>query len=96
MNAKFGHFNIIYNYNSAVATSTIEPGIEHIGLGWMFTTLGLILITNTAFIPILIKYGPGWWAKRTEKQQLQAQKRRAERDVERDVHQPNEREEASR
>ncbi|KAI7854747.1 major facilitator superfamily domain-containing protein [Circinella umbellata] len=79
--------NIVRSMLGAVATSTIEPGIDQVGLGWMFTILGLILITNTALVPILTKYGPGWQANRTEKQQLQAEKRREERDVERDIDQ---------
>ncbi|KAI9246069.1 major facilitator superfamily domain-containing protein [Phascolomyces articulosus] len=74
--------NVVRSMLGAVATSTIEPGIEKIGLGWMFTTLGLIIIINTAFIPILIKYGPKWWLNRIEKQERQKQRQEAERDVE--------------
>ncbi|KAI7854745.1 major facilitator superfamily domain-containing protein [Circinella umbellata] len=58
--------NIIKSSLGALATATVEPGIESIGLGYMFTTLGLILMISNAFIPVLIKYGPGWSAKRRE------------------------------
>ncbi|KAI9479607.1 major facilitator superfamily domain-containing protein [Zychaea mexicana] len=67
--------NIVRSLLGAVATSTIEPGINKIGLGWMFTTLGLILLINTAILPILIKYGPKWWKQRIEQQERRATKR---------------------
>ncbi|KAI9479606.1 major facilitator superfamily domain-containing protein [Zychaea mexicana] len=60
--------NIVRSLLGAVATATIEVGIQSVGLGWMFTIIGLILVTNTAFIPILIKHGPKWWRKRREQQ----------------------------
>ncbi|KAI9246065.1 major facilitator superfamily domain-containing protein [Phascolomyces articulosus] len=53
----------------AVLIAIIEPGIDQIGIGWMFTLLGLLMCINVAFIPILIKYGPKWRIQRSEKEE---------------------------
>ncbi|KAI9261471.1 major facilitator superfamily domain-containing protein [Phascolomyces articulosus] len=58
--------NLIRNAFSSVATATIQPGIENIGIGWMYTIFGLVLTTSTASIPILIKNGAKWRKNRAE------------------------------
>jgi cyanate permease len=52
----------------AIATVYIDPGIEGVGMGWMFTILGLCLTANCICIPILIKYGPKWRQNRLDRQ----------------------------
>ncbi|KAI9310575.1 major facilitator superfamily domain-containing protein [Dichotomocladium elegans] len=61
--------NLVRSSLGAAATACIEPGINGIGVGWMFTLMGIILITSTAVIPVIMKSGPGWWQRRWERQQ---------------------------
>ncbi|KAI7864216.1 major facilitator superfamily domain-containing protein [Mucor mucedo] len=52
----------------AMATAYIGPGIAGVGMGWMFTILGLILVANNVCLFILIKRGPQWRMNRTQRQ----------------------------
>ena len=56
-------------FHSAIATSTVEPAIDGVGIGWTFTILGLILAITIGVVPLLIKYGPQWRIKRAEQDQ---------------------------
>jgi MFS family permease len=42
----------------AISTVYIDPGIEGVGVGWMFTILGLILLVNNICFPFLLKRDP--------------------------------------
>ncbi|KAI7881315.1 MFS general substrate transporter [Lichtheimia hyalospora FSU 10163] len=52
----------------AVATVVIDPGISGVGVGWMFTILGLIMTASNLLLVILRIYGPRWRKARMEKQ----------------------------
>ncbi|KAI9246068.1 major facilitator superfamily domain-containing protein [Phascolomyces articulosus] len=61
--------NFVRSLFGALITATIQPGIERVGLGWIFTIIGLILTIPTGCVPILIKFGPRWWRERIEQQE---------------------------
>lgn len=42
----------------------IEPGIQGVGVGWMFTILTLILLLSNLSVLFVLKYGPRWRNKR--------------------------------
>jgi multidrug resistance protein len=52
--------NLIRCMLGAIATVSIEPGIQSIGVGWMFTTIGCICVVSNVFIPVILVYGPQW------------------------------------
>ena len=52
----------------ATATVSIEPGIRGVGIGWMYTILGLLLVVSNVLLPILLKFGPKWRQNRVVKQ----------------------------
>lgn len=60
--------NLIRCVLAAIATVFIDPGIEGVGMGWMFTILGLALTANCICIPILLKFGPRWKQARLDRQ----------------------------
>lgn len=52
---------------SAAASAVIEPGIQGIGVGWMYTTLGLILVVKSGvLLPTLLIFGSKWRKARIE------------------------------
>jgi uncharacterized membrane protein len=53
--------------NSAIASVSIDPGIEGVGIGWMFTIVGLLVTISNIAVPVLIKFGPKWRARRAER-----------------------------
>ncbi|KAG0185328.1 hypothetical protein DFQ28_009542 [Apophysomyces sp. BC1034] len=55
----------------AVATVVIDPGIQGVGVGWMFTILGFILMATNSMLYFLLKYGPRWRERRAEKELLE-------------------------
>jgi hypothetical protein len=61
------------NYFSAIATVCIDPGIEGVGTGWMFTIIGLILVASNVCIPIIIRYGPKWKEQRAMREQKESE-----------------------
>jgi MFS family permease len=52
----------------AIATVYIDPGIEGVGNGWMFTILGIALVLNNICMPVLMKKGPKWRQNRFHRQ----------------------------
>lgn len=52
---------------SAAASVAIEPGIQGVGIGWMFTIVGLLVTITNIAVPILIKFGPKWRARRADR-----------------------------
>ncbi|KAJ8652386.1 hypothetical protein O0I10_011966 [Lichtheimia ornata] len=51
----------------AAASAVIEPGIQGIGVGWMYTTLGLILVIKSGvLLPTLLIFGSKWRKARIE------------------------------
>ncbi|KAG2194960.1 hypothetical protein INT46_004414 [Mucor plumbeus] len=51
----------------AIASVSIDPGIEGVGIGWMFTIVGLLVTISNIAVPVLIKFGPKWRARRAER-----------------------------
>lgn len=54
--------------HSAIATVVIDPGINGVGVGWMFTILGLIMTAANVMLVVLRIYGPRWRKARMQKQ----------------------------
>ncbi|KAG2230859.1 hypothetical protein INT48_009240 [Thamnidium elegans] len=52
--------NLVRCLLGAVATMSVEPGIQRLGPGWMFTLLGLVCVASNGLVPILLVYGPRW------------------------------------
>lgn len=52
----------------AMATAYIGPGIDGVGMGWMFTILGIFLVANNICLPVLLKRGPKWKMNRAERE----------------------------
>ncbi|KAI9487739.1 MAG: major facilitator superfamily domain-containing protein [Benjaminiella poitrasii] len=59
--------NLVRCLLGAVATVTIEPGIQGVGVGWIFTIIAFVCIASNALVPILFKFGPRWRKARMEK-----------------------------
>ncbi|KAL0076357.1 major facilitator superfamily domain-containing protein [Phycomyces blakesleeanus] len=59
--------NLVRCILGAIATVAIDPGIQGIGTGWMFTILGLILVVSNTIVIILIRYGSRWRKLRFKK-----------------------------
>ena len=49
---------------SAGATAVIVDMIEAMGRGWCFTFIGLVIIAASPLLLVILKWGPGWRAKR--------------------------------
>jgi cyanate permease len=60
--------NLVRCVLGALATVYIDPGISGVGIQWMFTILGLIMLIHIICIPILIKFGPKWKEERDNRQ----------------------------
>lgn len=45
---------------------SVDPGIENVGIGWMFTITGILVTICNVCVPALIKFGPGWQKRRDE------------------------------
>lgn len=60
--------NLVRCVLGATATVYIDPGIEGVGMGWMFAILGLILLVNNICLSILIKKGPQWKQNRLNRE----------------------------
>ncbi|KAL1932432.1 hypothetical protein VTP01DRAFT_8110 [Rhizomucor pusillus] len=56
--------NLVRCILGAVASVAIEPGIQGVGVGWMFTILTLILLLSNLSVLFVLKYGPRWRNKR--------------------------------
>ncbi|KAJ8654558.1 hypothetical protein O0I10_009740 [Lichtheimia ornata] len=68
--------NIVRSLLGAAGTACVEPGIEGIGIGWMFTVLGLILFVSSGLVPIMIALGPKWWRRRCERREAKEQQKK--------------------
>ncbi|KAL0078829.1 chloramphenicol resistance protein [Phycomyces blakesleeanus] len=51
----------------AVAVVIINPGIAAIGVGWMFTTVSLVLFVSRILMVIELRYGHQWRLERTRR-----------------------------
>lgn len=60
--------NLVRCVLGAIATVYIDPGIEGVGMGWMFTILGFITLANNVCVFILLKKGPQWRQNRLDRQ----------------------------
>ncbi|CAO3701709.1 unnamed protein product [Rhizopus microsporus] len=60
--------NLVRCILGAIATVCIDPGISGIGMGWMFTIVGLILVTSNICILVIFMYGPTWRRNRIDRQ----------------------------
>ena len=56
--------NLVRCILGAIATVYIDPGIEGVGMGWMFTILGFVLLLNNLCLPLLMKKGTQWQEQR--------------------------------
>ncbi|ORZ03336.1 major facilitator superfamily domain-containing protein [Syncephalastrum racemosum] len=63
--------NLVRCAFSAIATAIIEPGIKGIGVGWIFTVLGIVLVLSNVMLPMLLKFGPRWRLERFERERAQ-------------------------
>lgn len=59
--------NLVRCLLGAVATVSIEPGIQNVGVGWIFTIIGLVCVASNVLVPVLFKYGPRWRKERIER-----------------------------
>ncbi|CAO0795031.1 unnamed protein product [Mucor circinelloides] len=59
--------NLVRCLLGAVATVSIEPGIQNVGVGWIFTIIGLVCIASNVLVPVLFKFGPRWRKERIER-----------------------------
>jgi MFS family permease len=59
--------NLVRCSLGAVATVSIEPGIQGIGIGWIFTIIGLICVASNSLVPVMLKFGPRWRMERIER-----------------------------
>lgn len=59
--------NLVRCLLGAMATACIGPGIAGVGMGWMFTIIGLGLVANNICLPILMKKGPKWKENRAQR-----------------------------
>ena len=56
--------NLVRCLLGAVATVSIEPGIQCLGVGWMFTLMACICITSNGLVPVILVWGPQWRSTR--------------------------------
>lgn len=59
--------NLVRCLLGAVATVVIEPGIQGVGVGCMFTLLGCICVLSNVLVPVLLKMGSTWRSQRLDK-----------------------------
>ncbi|KAI8148733.1 major facilitator superfamily domain-containing protein [Fennellomyces sp. T-0311] len=60
--------NFIRCLLGAAATVAIEPGIQSVNVGWMYTILGLLLVVSNSLFPVLLKFGPRWRKNRMDRE----------------------------
>lgn len=53
--------------SSAAATAVIQPGINGIGVQYMFLTLALISMAMTPCIVVIRRFGPNWRRNRMDR-----------------------------
>ncbi|GAB5587939.1 hypothetical protein Unana1_02839 [Umbelopsis nana] len=58
--------NLVRCLLGAAATAAIQPGINGIGVQYMFLTLGMIVVAMTPCIFVILKFGPKWRRNRME------------------------------
>ena len=76
-------FMIIFNdiqflslvYNSSVATAVLQPIVDSVGIGWVYTIFGIILSSCTASVPLLLKYGENWRKVRAAQEERRREKK---------------------
>jgi hypothetical protein len=54
---------------AAAVVTAVQPGIQGIGVGWLFTTVSLVLFISRISIMILLKFGPKWRKQRLQRQE---------------------------
>lgn len=54
---------------AAAVVMAVQPGIQGIGVGWLFTTISLILLVSRISIMVLLKFGPKWRKQRLQRQE---------------------------
>ncbi|KAI8091104.1 major facilitator superfamily domain-containing protein [Gilbertella persicaria] len=59
--------NLVRCILGAIASSVIDPGIEGVGVGWMFTIIGLLVTLFNICVPVLLRLGPRWREQRIER-----------------------------
>ncbi|KAI7859441.1 major facilitator superfamily domain-containing protein [Circinella umbellata] len=66
--------NLVRNGFSSVATAVLQPIMDKIGVGWVYTLFGIVLSLCTVSVPILIKYGAKWRKVRAEQEERRREK----------------------
>ncbi|KAJ8660832.1 hypothetical protein O0I10_003475 [Lichtheimia ornata] len=66
--------NLVRCSLAAIATATVELGIQSIGVQWTCFTISMILIVSNILPIILIKYGNRWRIKRIDKKDTNTKK----------------------
>ncbi|KAL7312101.1 hypothetical protein PS15m_007902 [Mucor circinelloides] len=54
---------------AAVVVMAVQPGIERLGVGWLFTLISLVLLVSRVSMVVLLRYGPKWRNQRLQKRQ---------------------------
>ncbi|KAJ2956524.1 hypothetical protein NQZ79_g7643 [Umbelopsis isabellina] len=60
--------NLVRCLLGAASTAAIQPGINAIGVQYMFLTLGLVCFVCNPMLIALVKFGPKWRANRMERE----------------------------
>ncbi|KAI8642182.1 putative MFS transporter [Parasitella parasitica] len=61
--------NLTRCFLAAAVVMIVQPGIQAIGVGWLFTTISLVLLVSRVTIVVLLKCGPKWRKERLARQQ---------------------------
>ncbi|KAG1107328.1 hypothetical protein G6F42_016406 [Rhizopus arrhizus] len=61
--------NLTRCFLAAAVVMAVQPGIERLGVGWMFTLISLVLLVSRVSMVVLLRYGPKWRNQRLQKRQ---------------------------
>ncbi|KAF1797826.1 major facilitator superfamily domain-containing protein [Mucor lusitanicus] len=64
--------NLTRCFLAAAVVMAVQPGIERLGVGWLFTLIALVLLVSRVSMIVLLSYGPKWRNQRLQRQQQQA------------------------
>lgn len=59
----------------AVATAVVQYMIDAMGLGWCYTFFGLLAMTSSSCLWVVVKWGPGWREARFVREEKKAERR---------------------
>ncbi|CEP12283.1 hypothetical protein [Parasitella parasitica] len=61
--------NLTRCFLAAAVVMIVQPGIQAIGVGWLFTVISLVLLVSRITIVVLFRCGPKWRKERLARQQ---------------------------